>query len=292
MYYCIVNPVAGRGEARDIVPLIETFMLENNLDFTIKITSAEFEAVEFAKEAVACKSEAILGVGGDGTLQEIVTGMLATGDSCQVPLSIIPCGSGDDFTRTVFKKSHKTIDSLQALLSGRVKHIDAIRANDLVCLNIANIGLDAQIVYNAQGLKKKFVQNAYLIAATISIFRHKNIDLEVFADDTKISGKFTLAAVCNARYYGGGFEIAPMAKIDDGSITLCLVDAMPGIKALFLFPIIMLKRHTNLKVVRYIDCSQVSLKIYNTQTFSIDGNLYQYDKINFKILPKAIQIFV
>ena len=289
MYHCIVNPAAGRGNGQSLIPVIDAFMRDRGIDIDIKIPSHSSDAAKLAKEACTAGSQGIIGVGGDGTIQNIVTGMLDNKDRCDTPLGVISCGSGNDWIRS-FGKKYSAIDCLNALLTGKIQAIDVIRVNNMVCINIANMGLDARIVRNAKPLKKVFGKSAYAISALISIFRHKNIPLTLHIDEKeKLEGKFTLAAACNGQYYGGGMRIAPSAVVNDGSITLCLVSAINTLKALILFPVMLLERHTHLKAVRYIECQKITLIPQGVQTLCLDGNLYECSgQLDFKILPKAI----
>ena len=289
MYHCIINPAAGRGRGQKLIPVIKSILK----DVEINMTNSNTDAAKLAKEACAAGSNGIVGVGGDGTMQDIVTGMLDGRDSCDVPFGIISCGSGNDLKRT-FCKTDNVENCLHSMLIGKVQVIDAIRANDAACVNIANIGLDAKIVRNARFLKKIFGKSSYIISTVASVLNHKNTFMSVHIDGKEhLEGEFTLVAVCNGQYYGGGMRITPSALMDDGRITLCLINAMSGLKALTLFPVMLLGRHTGLKAIQYIECKQVTLTIKTPQTLCLDGNLYECPyACDFKILPEAIRVVV
>ena len=239
----------------------------------------------------ALNSQGIICVGGDGTLQEVVSKMLYGQDKCDTPLCVIPCGSGNDWQRSV--NIGKTTEAcLQALISGKTRTIDAIRANDSANINIANIGLDVEIVKRAQPLKKIFGTKSYTISAFISIALHKNKAMAIHIDGQEYANdKFTLVAICNGQYYGGGMRISPSAVIDDGKITLCVISALSRLQCLTLFPLVLLGRHTMLKAIKYIDCQKVTITPKTQQILSLDGNIHQaIGAQNFKILPAAIKI--
>ena len=282
VYYCIVNPAAGRGKGRKLIAVIESFMAAHGKE--VKISE------NFVTEQ-ALNSQAIISVGGDGTLQEVVSQMLASQDRCDTPLCVIPCGSGNDWQRSV--NIGKTPEAcLQALINGKTRAIDAIRTNDSANINIANIGLDVEIVKRAQPLKKIFGTKSYTISAFISIVLHKNKPMTIHIDDEEYANSnYTLIAICNGQYYGGGMRIAPSAVIDDGKITLCVVSALSRLQCLRLFPLVLMERHTKLKAIKYIDCQKVTITPQNQQSLSLDGNIYESaGMLNFKILPAAIQI--
>ncbi|MCL1987202.1 MAG: diacylglycerol kinase family lipid kinase [Firmicutes bacterium] len=295
MYHCIINPVAGRGTAPKIADEIKKFMTAKNLNIDIIITEKNTVATELAKTICKNGSKGIICVGGDGTLQEVVTGMLADKNKCNIPLGIISRGSGNDFKRSLkplIGKTDNFLDCLQAMTTQNYVAVDAIKSDNQVFLNIANCGIDAAIVKNALPFKKILGKNAYLLAAFVSIAQHKNIKLSVNIDEnTNIEGKFTLAAICNGSYYGGGIRVAPQAILTDGKIILCLVNEMSKIRALTLFPVMLLEKHVNLKEVTYFECKKVSIIPQNPQKLCVDGNLYDWqNKVNFEILPKAILV--
>ena len=242
MYHCIVNPAAGRSHGRELISVIETFMKDHGNEIEIKETTKVMDAARLAREACAAGSQGIIGIGGDGTIQEIVTGMLDGQDKCGTPLGIISCGSGNDLWRSfglLSGQKNSVHACLTAVQGGKTLAVDAIRTNDAACLNIANIGLDARIVDNAKRFKKVFGKNAYVVSALISIFSHKNTPLTVSIDDGKeyFEGKFTLVAVCNGQYYGGNMRIAPSAQMDDGKITFLVVSkSSKAVKGLAILP--------------------------------------------------------
>jgi YegS/Rv2252/BmrU family lipid kinase len=290
---------------------VESFMKARGIEVDIKITgdtgpsrnghggveasgSLSRDAASFAKEACAAGSEGIIAVGGDGTLQEIATGMLDGCNRCETPLGLIPCGSGNDWKRSFKNGPGDSIETcLQAMLDGHTKEIDAIRVNGMACLNIANIGLDAMIVRNARPFKQIFGEKSYVISAVISILRHKNIAVKVHIDGAEYpDGSFTLAAACNGQYYGGGMRISPSAVMDDGFITLCLVKPRGKLKTLALFPVMLLERHTGLRAISYIKCKSVALVPENDVMLCLDGNLYDWaGELRFELLPGAVRVF-
>jgi len=206
-------------------------------------------------------------------------------------LGVISCGSGNDWQRTLGHRNDAEA-CLNALISGNVRPIDIIRVNGMACVNIGNMGLDARIVQNAAKFKKFFGKNAYTVSAVISILEHKNISIKLQIDDGPVVDMgITLAAVCNGQYYGGNMRITPSAKIDDGLITLCLVKAMKWYKLFPLFPIMLLEKHTGLKVIQYIECKKVAITTETSFTLCLDGNLFpDTKKAEFEILPGALTV--
>jgi YegS/Rv2252/BmrU family lipid kinase len=301
MHHIIVNPIAGKGRSMAVLPKLTQFFKANGIPFEWVQTNAPMDAYTQAQAICQQGSDGIIGVGGDGTIQEIVAGMAAVfKDTIPIPLGIMACGSGNDFMFSVMgekraniRQIEKNIKSLSnGILNKETRRVDLIKAGDRAYINIANIGLDARIVKNAINYKKRFGGYAYYAAVYKSIAEHKNLKLSVEVNGELIEDTFTLIAVCNGQYYGGGMRIAPPAKIDDGKITLCLINGMSRLKAMALFPSILLEKHTSLSVVRFIHCSTCTLHWQGEETLCMDGNLYPLKgPVVFEIKPGALNLF-
>jgi len=305
MFHIITNPVSGRGTSKAYAQALMRMLDEKGLPYTEHETQHPRHGYDIAKQLCAEASMGIIGIGGDGTIQEIVAGMADAFEQgkISIPLGILPGGSGNDFAMAIeggkkAYKKHKTIDSIVAALVSRVaagstRTVDLIAANNEAYLVAGNIGLDARIVDNAITLKPKYGGHAYLVAAYKSIMQHQNIPLEISVDGAAGEVKpYTLVAICNNRTYGGGLCIAPPAKFDDGKITLCTVDGIGRAKLGVLFPSLLFEKHVKLKEVNFVECESVKIKLAGEETLCLDGNLYPVQgEIEFKILPQVLEIF-
>lgn len=308
MYHVIVNPNAGSGRTLAHLPILLELFKENGLAYTAHETTGVLCGYEAAKKFCAVKSQGIIGIGGDGTFQEIVAGMADFfGKKIPIPLGIFPAGSGNDFImsleggkKAALSKYGKNAEQnarvfFEKILRGETRAVDVPTANGTAFLNIGNVGLDAKIVQNAAAYKKKFGRYAYLAAVYKSIVRHKNLPLEIEVNGEKLQKSYTLVAICNGQYYGGGMRIAPAARLNDGKITLCLVEALSRPKTMVIFPSLMVEKHEKLKAVHFLECENVRISFpQGAETLCLDGNLYpEFDsEIFFEILPKALDVFI
>jgi diacylglycerol kinase family enzyme len=333
MYHIIVNPIAGRGRTPIRLAMLEKSFKELDLPYEVYITQSVMDGYRKAREI--CETQpncpGIIGLGGDGTLQEISDGMFAAfhaddshsgiirpnGHKIPVPLGIFPAGSGNDFVMSLlggkktalarYKKNRLPEAAREFALSVKDKHIrtvDIITANGAAYMNIGNLGLDARIVKNALALKDRYGRYAYIAAVYKSIARHSNVPLIVEVNGEVIDDTFTLVAICNGQYYGGGLHIAPKAKIDGGKIMLCLVRSMSRPKTMLIFPSLMIEQHHRFKAVSFVECDEVKItlgeKAQATETLCLDGNLYPLtlagqnpgQNFHFKIHPQLLDVFV
>ena len=309
MYHIIVNPVAGNGHSLVRLPHLARLFEAGGIPYEVLQTTAPLDGYEKALRICASGSDGIIGIGGDGTIQEIVAGMAAAFEGqtdIPVPLGIFPCGSGNDFVMTVeggksatVRKYSKKKDCqaakavFDAAISRRVRFVDLLKADGMAFLNIGNIGIDSRIVQGAMRHKKRFGRYAYLAAVYSSIAEHENMPLAINIDGQAIEGRYTLVAICNGQYYGGGMHIAPSAKLDDGLITVCLVDAMSRWAASVIFPLLLMKLHTRLSSVRFLQCKALTVTMPHSKTLCLDGNLYEKaGSITFEMMPRSLRLFV
>jgi len=308
MHHIIVNPIAGKGKTLSRLPFLTRLFDANNLAYEVQITESIMDA--YNRAAAICKagSDGIIGIGGDGTIQEIVAGMASIYEGpVPIPLGIFPGGSGNDFVMTLagnkakalarYKKKNEEAmgeDFITAVKQNRTTPVDIIKADGMAYLNIGNIGLDARVVKNAIAYKQRFGRYAYVAAVYKSIARHTNMALAITIDGVKQEGEYTLVAVCNGQYYGGGLHIATEARLDDGKITLCLVKAMSRPKTMTIFPSLMMGQHHRLKTVSFCECEDVRITLKSgVECLSLDGNLQDVEgEIHFTISPKAIRIYI
>jgi len=307
LFHIIVNPVAGRGRTMEYLPHLTALFEAAGLPYTFYKTEKVMDGYNMAKLFCREGSQGVIGIGGDGTFQEIAAGMVDAsphGEKIPTPLGVFAAGSGNDFVITMAESKAAALKARKKpiaeatkafftqISAGKTRSIDVITANGMAYLNIANLGLDARIVHNAAALKQKYGRYAYYAAVYKSIIHHKNMPLEITTDGQTNKNSYTLIAICNGQYYGGGMRIAPTAQIDDGKITLCTVNALTRPKTMIIFPTLMIEKHTNLKAVKYTTCNEVTIKLPSQEILCLDGNLYPTSgEINFKLLPKVLNIF-
>jgi len=308
MFHIIANPVAGRGYSLVRLQALTALFDNSGIPYEVLHTTAPLDGYEKSKHVCLNGSDGIIAIGGDGTVQEIAAGMADAHDghaSIPIPLGILPCGSGNDFVLSLnggkpsYLDKYNNIANQQAaeslcnaIIHSHVRNIDILKANGTAYLNIGNIGLDARIVKNAVRLKHTFGSYAYYAAVYQSIIQHKNIPLTIEIDGKPIDGHYTLVAVCNGQYYGGGMKIAPPAQLDSSKITVCLIEALSRPKCVLLFPSLLFAQHTRLKQVRFVQCDSLAITLPNNETLCLDGNLYEKSgTITFEIMPHALKVF-
>ncbi len=286
----IINPTSGKGKAYQQIQVINEIFLEKNEPYEILLTEYQGHATELAKRFRVSDDVTIYAVGGDGTAYEVLNGL-----QDQVPMGIIPAGTGNDYYRMLgyTKKDLKSI--IKETIEGKVVKTDFGLANDRRFLNMMALGLDAEANQVAQDLGKKLPiprSLVYAISALFVIVRPRKIYLELEINHEIIKQKSLLIAIMNGRWYGGGFQPTPMASIQDGMLDVCVVSDCSFMRTLQLLPKYFKGTHVNEPEVKFYRSDSFELKTDRLCSVSCDGETSKQDKINFKLVKNGLSLRV
>lgn len=286
----IVNPVAGKGKALAYMEEIKP-LLEGKVNYRIEMTQGKGHATVLAKAYTSQEDCIIYAVGGDGTINEVVNGMVGSGSK----LAIVPAGSGNDFIRTIYPKcSHEEL--IYKLLRGRQETVDLVKLNNLYFLNIASVGIDAEVAYNASAFKKmKYIKGefAYIASLVKTLFSYKVNDLKVRIDGHEAcEKKVLLLAVANGKYYGGGIPIAPSAVVNDAKVNVYIVGELKFGRILRLIPRLFKAQHERAKDVTIYQATQIHIESKASFKLNIDGEIIQTTQVDMEVIPQGLQVIV
>lgn len=272
----IVNPVSGRGKALKVSLGIKKICEEEKLDYEIHYTNGPKDATKIAKKVKGSKN-IIYSVGGDGTLNEVLNGVIGTKNM----LAVIPAGSGNDFYRTLSK------------MDDEMPLIDVGKVNGKYFLNVVSIGIDAEVAKNAEVMKKLKVPTSQIYNASIvyTFFKYKFKDIEFSVDNTRTKNKCTILTICNGKMYGGGYKIAPEALLSDGYFDVYIVDKISKPTLPFLLGKLKKGTHESLKEVHKSKATKIKFKCDYDLVCNVDGEIMIDRKFNIKILPKSLLIY-
>lgn len=297
IFVFIVNPNAGNHKmAKRARMLIDRFLELNPLTYIIELTKGPGDATRIAdKYAKAYGSKCrFVSVGGDGTLNEVVNGMADSG----AQLTIIPAGSGNDFIKSIYplyKKNQKmTYELISEFLTGSPKPVDLASVNGRYFLNIASIGFDADVVFNATRFKKTFIpaRLAYYASIFFSLVNLRSKKVSLTADDRVLQKDVALIAVANGKYYGGGIMPAPTAEVDDGLLDLCIVDKITRLKVIRFFSKYKAGTHGVLKEVTFGKSPSVTIESDEDFRLNIDGEILISRKAVFSYTGRKINFVI
>lgn len=288
MHLFIVNPVAGKGKTLKLIPEIEGIMKKYSFAYKIEITKAPKHAAEIAREYIGEYPDLrIYSVGGDGTMNEVLQGMVGSGAS----LGVVPAGTGNDFLKS-FTSLTNPSELLPLVVQAEAIPVDVCKINDRYFLNIASAGFDADVVANTQYLKRlPWMQGkiAYIGGILLSLIRLKNVSATFYIDDEVIEMPgMLLSAFANGRFYGGGMLPAPDAVPDDGYLDICLIKDMKRLGILRFFPRFIKGTHINMSEVTTRRCRSVRMESPDNLHINADGELFESQRLDISLIHKGL----
>lgn len=292
----IVNPVAGKGKALKYLPEIEKSLKAQSLEYSIHMTEQPLHATRLAAQLSDDDICYVYSVGGDGTLNEVVNGLVDK--NCY--LGIIPAGTGNDFVRNF---DHLNIadegDTWQRFLGDSTqvyqesKAIDIGRVNGKLFVNIASAGFDGQVAHETNRLKRLPLiggKLAYYLGIVITLLKNRSYKMKLEIDGKILDSDILLVAVANGKYYGGGMMAAPKAKLDDGLFDVCVVQKLSRRRILRFLPKFIKGQHEGIKGVSFYKARKVDLWCKEGVPLNMDGEVELATEAHFELLPEAIKM--
>ncbi len=293
--FVIVNPFAGRGRGRRVWHRVRRAFEEAGVACRVHFTEAPRHATELAAQAAGQGWNAVVAVGGDGTVNEVVNGLLAGApQGTAPPLGIVPAGSGNDFVKLLDLPYRRPRDVVGRLLAGRVRAVDVGRANGRYFTNGVGWGFDGHVALEAQRVRRLRGLAVYVWALIKSLRRYRNAHMRVEVDGEVHEMVVTLAAVANGACYGGGFWLCPHAVIDDGWLDVCVGEAMSPARILRIVPLVMRGAHVGQPDVHFFRGRAVTLSSDVPLPAQVDGEILDtaLTRLHAEVVPRALQVLV
>ena len=286
----IINPAAGSKD-RTAVYSEQIHKFCKGLDYAIEVSAAPGQCREIARKAAQTGEEIrIYSCGGDGTMNEIVSGVAGYPN---VAVTMYSGGSGNDFAR-VFDDPDAFRD-LERLLDAEEVTFDLIRCNDDYSLNICSVGFDARIgtdVANYKRLPLLSGFRAYAASVVVNTFRGVKEHYIVEIDGERIDDEFTLICACNGRYYGGGFNPVPEADPADGKLEVLLVKGVSRLQVAKVVGVYKNGKYATLPhLVRRITTDRVKIYCDKPSPLNLDGELRMSDVADIRLADEKIRFF-
>lgn len=270
MYHIIYNPVAGKKKALKNLKKAEEVLTERKIPYQLHQTAAARDAERIARQLTEEGENELIVLGGDGTLHEVLNGVV---DPTQCRLGIIPSGTGNDFAERLAlpKKAKK---AMETILNGVAKETDYLQIGEVRCLNVAGLGMDVDVLERCQQGKMKG-KLKYLVSLLKSLFAFKGYPIAVERGGKTERRDALIAVACNGSQIGGGIRICPNAVVDDGKISVVVVECIGG-KMKLLFALLKLLRGKILQypATRHFLCERVRFAPDSPCTVQLDGELY------------------
>jgi diacylglycerol kinase (ATP) len=256
-WIAIVNPVAGRGRTRRLLPDLRAELARHGVE--AHVAGDVDDAVACAR-SVFDQEAGVVACGGDGTVA-LLAGVAAEHDGT---IAIVPTGAGNDFARHLGIEQRHPLHAIRLLDDGHIVCADLARATtadgaSAWCTTVANTGFDADANRWANGVRVLTGTPLYVAAVLRTVASYRPQPVLVRVDEHEWRGRAWLVAVGNTRCYAGGMMITPEAEIDDGLVDVCVIGPAPLTRFVTRFPSVFRGTHVDVEDVTMFRGKRVEL---------------------------------
>ncbi len=279
----IANPISGRHIGTSAAMTAQRILSAAGWEIDTKVTCCPGEAETLARQLIDTNPDVLLACGGDGTITQVITGL----DGSGIPTGIIPAGTGNDLCRTLGIPINPS-EAATGLVGGSKVFVDMLSINGgkYRSVNITSLGFDAMV---ADRINRRFRllggRVAYLTAVFQELARLQATQVSVEVDGHIWQGKALLVAVANARCYGGGMQIAPLAKVDDGLADVVVVEYVKRVEFLMNLTRVIRGCHLQHPKVHFWQGKHVSITTQGAVPVLADGDIICTTPLEVDVLP-------
>lgn len=276
-YIYFVNRFSLRDETDAVINRIKSVSEEFHRDYIVEVSGSAEEAV-LAIRKYHDAGAVLTAVGGDGSIHHLLNEIAGTNNL----LSFVPCGTGNDFSRTC----------LETLEDG-VHEVDLIRVNDRYCINTVCFGIDADIANDESFIHNRFIPRSMRFNAGVLyhfLTYGKKRYLTVEWGKKKISRHFTTVVAANGRYYGSGYKVSPGSLLNDGRMEIYLIDSVGKVKMARLILSMKNAGHLQDPALRVFRAKKVTVSSPVPIRANVDGEPLQADHFELNLIPRAVRL--
>ncbi|MGE7763412.1 diacylglycerol/lipid kinase family protein [Peribacillus sp. NPDC097895] len=286
----IINPSSGKEKAAKILPNAKKALGGMYDQVIVRETEGEGDATEFAKEACTERFDAVISMGGDGTVNEVVNGL---GEQEHRPIfGIIPLGTVNDFARSLGIPL-KPIEAIEIIKDRQTKESDIGKINDHYFMNVLAVGSIAEATYNVSvDQKTRLGSMAYIIEGAKAIIKKNPFPLTVEHDQGRWLGEAHLLIATMTNSVGGFEQLAPEAKVNDGKLHTFIIKDLSLPLIVKIIPSLMRGEIKGHDEVEYIQTSKLHLSTSEELAVNIDGDEGFLLPLQANVLHKHLRLFV
>jgi len=279
----------GKVAGNDALRIAVAWQREVGHRIEVRVTSEKGDAQRFASEAG--EVDLLIAAGGDGTLNEVVHGLMILPKEARPVFGVVPLGTANDFaTGCGIPRDPET--ALALCLEGEAVPIDVGKANEHWFLNAASVGFGAQITATTSPeLKRLLGPAAYTVMGAILAMNVHHYHGRLILPDREISGSGPVAIVGNGRQTGGGFQVAPRACIDDSLLDVLVVRQIPPTAALTAARELQ-QLSPDGEYISYWQTPWAEVHSEEVIPVNLDGEPVRFSSVRYGAVPKAIRLIV
>lgn len=292
-YIVVVNPVGGARRGNALVRQVERLLRDAGNTVATHVTTHRGHAAQIAEETDLSACDALCAVGGDGTLHQVVSGVLRR-EGPPPPLGIIPAGTGNSVLHHLGRCDPQ--QAVRRILCGTTTPLDVMQVTTpegarYYCVNLVGWGLLAEINQAAERCRM-LGRSRYAVAALSYLFRATVRPATLTIDGETHSGEFLFVVACNTRTIGSGMQMAPRAEIDDGKMDVVAIRQTTRLNMLRIFRRVFTGTHVELPEVEYAQATEMHLQCNAREPLNLDGEIAATAPFSVVVLPGALEVLI
>ena len=296
----IVNSLIKK-KASVIEEIHAVFKNDTYVEYHILETNGPGDAILLAHQS-GTTHQILIAVGGDGTLNEVINGVMRSNNSDKVIIGQLPCGTANDFAKSA-NSTPMVEDLYQLIKAQKIKRIDLAHSSfysegsspfTRYFINIADVGIAAEIVEKVNhGSKMLGPSMSYMKAIIGSLISYSNEEVSITADDYKWSGKVKDVVIANGKFFGGGLGISPDSILNDGLLNLVILGDFSMFDFFKHISAIQKSKKISHEKLIYKTAKNITVEGVNTNLLvEMDGEFVGYTKASFSVLKEQIQFLM
>ena len=292
-YYLLVNPKGGHKRGLEIYEKVKHIFSSAGTNITVLHTEYAGHAFDFANTLDFVGYDGLCAIGGDGTMYELINGMLKRDDNHKIPIGLITGGTGNSFMYDV--DCLDPLDAAKRIVQHKLRPLDIAKVNAngelFYSFNIIGWGLATDAGKLAE--KLRWLGGVrYDVASIIEVLKGKDRIATLTLDEEVIKENFIFIIGCNTIHTGKAMKMAPLAQLNDGKIDLIIVRKTSRINLLKLFPKLFSGDHIKSPLVEYRQVQNFSISLEETNDLTIDGEIIGTTPLNVQMIPKMVNVLV
>lgn len=288
----VANPYAGGGRMEDTLRVVERVLRARGARYQIHRAAGFAALADAAARGPAEGFRAVVAVGGDGTVNAVVNGVLRAGG--QAAVGIVPAGTANEFVRGL-PLPRSVQRATLALLNGEPVEFDVAEANGRYFVNVFGIGFDARVAAGASRLRGRRIfrgRAVYFLASLLELVSSREpLEVEVTTESDRFTGRVLLVAAVNGRMYGERVPSLPTPSLRDGLLDLYVVQDMRRMRSLN--AAMKMLRRSPIPEIVIQRCRQVTVRADREVATHVDGNPTEPARhLHARVLPRGVRILL
>jgi lipid kinase YegS len=280
----------GKGAANPQVRAGINRIRDEGQPLEVRCTWEGGDAARFAQDAMGDGIEVLVAGGGDGTINEVVNGLLSVDQAPKMAIGVLPFGTANDFARGCGIPLDP-YDALKLATEGQPVSIDIPSANGVYFANVASGGFGAEVTVGTNPqLKKALGGGAYALTGIVTAAKMEPYSGRFVSADEEAEGPFIVLAVGNARQAGGGFQVTRNALLDDGLMDVMAISDFQTKDLGLVIQEAQDFTNTKNQFVHYRQVSGFEIELENALPINLDGEPHRWDHITFEMLPRCLPV--